>query len=333
MSIYLIGSQALSFHIKKLIEKGFVLSKPRRFNEKEYDLIMTEPEDIDYFRGMEITQSKSHPGKFHAKKDGIVFEVDGTQNISNSIFVNLEKLYQKNNINVFGIPMRVAPLALLYSIKRSHANFDVHFEKTIFDVNYMQKNKMNDPFRDISLMGLTLQEEKVQYYLAETNNINFIRARKHEAEIRFAEKQNKINLNKTNEDFFKGGDNLRTYVHDDLHKAVAFMYESPMYLKCKRDINSAKIERDLFDKLNIGQQIMMAQEEAMVIALERFLIPGTITDQKIAFRQGLIKLTKDLCKGWFQDFIIDNFSQILDLDINYYTKFIDALELGRVRRK
>jgi hypothetical protein len=63
-------------------------------------------------------------------------------------------------------------------------------------------------------------------------------------------------------------------------------------------------------------QIKCVKEEAMVIALERFLLPKLSSDPSAAFMSALTRICTTLTKGWFREFSIDNFTRLTTCDKN-----------------
>ena len=89
-------------------------------------------------------------------------------------------------------------------------------------------------------------------------------------------------------------------------------HERPLYekLKYKEKFHLAWCEQELFEQLSQQEKLECVVEEVMVIALERFLIPGIETTPGIAFQKSLKKVCTTLCSGWFRDFAIDNWEQL-----------------------
>lgn len=288
----LIGSKAAFFNDISLI---------RESQRNEWDFIMTK-DFFDKFLlcfGDNVISCKKKDGydyfriEVESENGNIRIEVDAIENKSNTAILNDANEFERMNFLGHAIP--IASPSLLYDLKRSHANYDIHFEKTISDL----------------------------YVLEEYRNTNsrILPLRKAEIEERKGTEKKKINLNKTNEAFFKGGQKLRKYDHDALHKVVAMFPDFPMFTRCKWDMNSAKIERDLFERLHPDMKAAMAMEEAMVIAIERYYLHGVEGTDEELYRMGLKKLIKDMTKGWFQDFMLDNLREIWKPKWNFINRF------------
>jgi len=299
--MFLIGSRSLPYY-----GDGY---RRKITKETDYDLI-GDFNELNHLKSLgAVVNETNHQNKFCVVLDESKIEFDATGNESNLILASFSDEMKK--IELFGLNVFVCTPKLNFIIKKSHLSSGVHFEKNFFDYLFLLKRFKNTE-------------------LNETETLLY-RVRKEEAEKR---RISKINLNKKNEDFFEGGKSLRKYVHDDLHKAIAFHDNSPVYEKCKYDMSSAKIEKSLFEKLSSEDKLRMVQEEAMVIGLERFMIPTMdfSLNSTMVYRKGLMKLSRDLTKGWFQEFIFDNLLSLTEPSWDYMTKFKRALDSEKIGR-
>jgi hypothetical protein len=142
-------------------------------------------------------------------------------------------------------------------------------------------------------------------------------------------------LNKTNEEFFDDFVD-KVFDHDSLHRIVAY-YAEPIYERLKRNPELAKCERDLWDELSHEDKIRCVQEEAYVIALERFIIPKLVLDKpqmpgRIAFSAAQEKICTTLTSGWFRDFAIDNWWEIRTTQKDFVKDFKEAYNVGRIEK-
>jgi len=48
----------------------------------------------------------------------------------------------------------------------------------------------------------------------------------------------------------------------------------------------------------------------MALALERFLVPGIVTDEHAAYAEALCKVCTSLTKGWFRDFAVQSWPKV-----------------------
>ncbi len=217
--------------------------------------------------------------------------------------------------------VKVAPPAVLLAIKRSHLEFQIHWTKNIQDYHWLKNCFSPIVFSNIY--------EKLW---------NMSKARTKETQAWY--KKPKIDLDMSNEDFFKKSQKSlgRIYNHDDIHKVVMF-YDEPMYMKIKEDQTKAKCSKKLFFKLSQEDRIKCVQEEAMVIALERVIIPALEKDPKAimlgdyVYETAIMRICTTLTKGWFRDFTIENYPSLFstydpvglsEAPIDFINKFKDA---------
>lgn len=118
-------------------------------------------------------------------------------------------------------------------------------------------------------------------------------------------------LRKSSTEFFDDPVN-RKYNHDYLHELVAY-YDKPLYTRLTPDPNSVWCSADLWDKLSYQGKCKCVSEEVIVTALERFVIPNLNYSTKHAYLRALDKVCTTMCSGWFRDFAIDNYPQIIEL--------------------
>lgn len=122
-------------------------------------------------------------------------------------------------------------------------------------------------------------------------------------------------LNQSVTDFFDDAV-TKKYNHDYLHEIVAF-YDKPLYTRLQHDASSAWCKGDLWSLLSHEDKCKCVAEETFVIAIERFTIPNSWKyAEKLAYIKSLNKVCTTLCSGWFRDFAIDNYAEIIEL----YTK-------------
>ncbi len=185
-------------------------------------------------------------------------------------------------ITLYGYP-DYAPPDLLLTIKMSHAPWsEIHWDKTVHDIGFLQRkgHQVNETVYKMLYTHWETLFGKKQAYLA-----------------------------KDNDAFFDDGVERR-YVHDDLHRAIAF-YGDPLYERLKPDLDKAACSRSMFEALSPADQIRCIQEEAFVIALERFLIPRDFAlSPYAAYRQALKLLVTKMTKGWFSRAILDRWTDL-----------------------
>ena len=145
-------------------------------------------------------------------------------------------------------------------------------------------------------------------------------------------------LNVSNDEFFAKSESVlyRLFVHDDIHKAVAY-YTQPLYLRLKNDPDKAMLSEKLFSDLPHSDQLRTVREEAYVIALERAIIPWyklTKPPEAItldAYKHALRRLGTNLTRGWFREFVLENYPDLRTPDKDFVGQFHEAVAKGQVR--
>ncbi len=292
----------------------------------------------DVIKPDSIEESKSFKNKFKIKKDKQLIEFDATEQPSDMMLMRLiEDEFQFNQkyeteytelvrgklvhplLEEFTVS--VAKPNAQYLMKRSHANYDVNFVKTFFDLKNYQEYFMRAFYNDLD----------GTYNFHDYKNDNLYKLLKEEVKGR-VKTRSKINLKVSNDDFFEVSMRIREYIHDDIHNAVAAKTNHPMYEQCKTDLSQAFIDRTLFEDMPYDNQLDMVCEEAMVIGIERFYNKVGKNNEVDLYRKGLIKLAHTLCKGWFQDFILDNIFNLTKPRWKYLYKFEQARDNGLIRK-
>lgn len=192
----------------------------------------------------------------------------------------------------------IASPQILLTIKMSHAFWDVHWAKTMNDIKF-------------------LQHKGVKYIPELFELLHDLWTQLHGTK--------KAKLTMSNEDFFV--DNVsRIYVHDELHKAVAY-YDKPLYTRIKVDQDKAHCSYELFKRLNYADQLKLCREEIYVTALERFLIPTKFGEGKYSsYIFACKKLLTSMSKGWFPKFIVENWLQLYKPDDHPFIKLFKEKE-------
>lgn len=215
-------------------------------------------------------------------------------------------------------PFHLASADTLLVCKRSHLSCHFGWEKHIRDYHAL-KAAMYPEERG------TFLNEMIGPELAEILKLRIKETRK-----RFPGR--KPSLDQSNESFFA---KKYPFVHDDLHRVVAY-YHKPLWELCKRDHSKAWIERDMFDRLSYEDQVRMAREEAMTIALERFIIPRIIngdgSDVEDFFQKAVRLVCTNLFRGFWRKFAIENWPEIQKLDRDFVAIFLKALINGEIKR-
>lgn len=183
---------------------------------------------------------------------------------------------------------------LILTIKASHANWNQKWEKTMYDILFL-KNKGCS-------INVKLYKKLVK---------DWRKTLGHESSPL---------KGKTNDTFFEDAV-IRKYIHDDIHKAVAF-YSEPLYERIKPDPDKVSCSEKLFNKLSFDDKLKLAQEEIFVTAIERFLIP-TDMSKGVAYQKSLKKFITTMSSNWMSLFLIDNYKHLTynNVKVDYYAKF------------
>lgn len=174
----------------------------------------------------------------------------------------------------------------LYTIKVSHAAWDIHWDKTMKDILFFQSK------------GCKLKKKLYQALVKEWEQVHG---------------KKKVNLNKSNSYFFTDAVK-RKYDHDTLHNLLAF-YDEPLHTKIRSDLSKAMPSEELFNKLSPEDQLKCALEEIYVVATERYLDNYPL---KLAKIKAVKNLVTSMTKGWFSLYLIQNFAKILASDNEHW---------------
>jgi hypothetical protein len=144
-------------------------------------------------------------------------------------------------------------------------------------------------------------------------------------------------LNVSKEEFFDTSKTgvIQHYDHDWLHTVVARIVNGtkiPTYTRYMKDGAAVACDRGKFEALGKRQRLDGVIEEAMVLALERSLIPTWINSsievgehQYNAYRYALQKVCTSITGGWFREFAWENYIDALILCPDNFWE--EALEL------
>lgn len=184
----------------------------------------------------------------------------------------------------------------LFTLKVSHSYWNIHWEKTMFDISYLSDKGC--------ILDEKLHDELYEYW----KSIHGIK---------------KVNLNKHTEEFFNDAVE-RKFNHDELHKIVSY-YEEPLFKRILVEEDKTLVSKDKFFDMNFIDQIRTVKEEAIVIALERFIIPGKTQSFNVAYNRALKILITSASKGWFPKFIVLNYKEIkkIDFDLKKIKDFLN----------
>lgn len=126
------------------------------------------------------------------------------------------------------------------------------------------------------------------------------------------------------------------YDHDSLHEAVRIL-DRPAYTYFKPDDKEVYCSKEMFYQQPYNVQLLSVVEEAMVLTLERSLIPNKFNpDADKMFRYALMKVCTSITSGWWRDFAWDNYDEVLSyyksLGKNHlYNSFKQGKVSGKVK--
>lgn len=301
---FLIGSRAMEQHFP-----GFALGRGY-----DIDLITTYSYFDENIRpGLANLQQRSptkYVGRSFLKNAQVEVEIADKKNSAAKYL---------DYINYLGEPLLedsgfyCAPLEVLFSIVKSHIYYPLKWEKHIKTYSVLKKRVGEDKLPGFTTLRAAELEERVG-------------------------KLKTPSLMKNKDDFFEDNVNkIRVFEHDDMHAVMAH-YEAPLFESLKENAEKVTCSRAKWEQLEWGDKIKCVLEEAYVIALERRIVPALYLSKpfhtaEMAIKYALQRICTNLCGGWFRQFALDNYFELLEnYDREYVKKFLDAVEAGKIKR-
>ena len=241
---------------------------------------MTPKEDADW----DIISNR--PGTFEESSE-IRIEWHDPWLLNNEEFYKYTS--ELHTIDILGTKVYICNPIGLSIIKRSHLWRDLKFSKNITHYHkYLAWCKR-------------AYTEKDHQLLAERTRMTHERY-----------PQGSPNLMQSKEDFFNDAVK-KVHDHDYLHELFAY-YEKPLYTRLLRQADLAWCDEDKWLQLSHEDKLKCIAEEVQVIATERFLVPNHWRySSKLAYAKSLQKVCTTLCSGWFRDYAIDHYPEVLQL--------------------
>jgi hypothetical protein len=187
----------------------------------------------------------------------------------------------------------------LYTIKMSHAAWDINWDKTMKDILFLKGKGCK---LDRTLFDMLYKEWEILHG------------------------KKKVKMDVDNKDFFKGNIK-RKYDHEWLHEQFMFG-DRPLNEKIREDLNSPLCSEILWNKLSKLQKLKCASEELMVLTAERYIFvdePNKPMPLQIAKTKMLKKMITSTTSGWFNFFLIDNFEEIRTMYSEHFKQKIDII--------
>lgn len=199
-------------------------------------------------------------------------------------------------------------LETLWVLKLSHAEYNIHWHKTVSHVQIMKKQLKDFYWKDFRFHDLP---ENYQHLFQDL---------KAYWKTIHGKRKEQINLAVSKEQFFTN--NVpRIYEHDQIHEYMKYG-KKPLYQTVLKNNTTVMLDQNKFNRLAIDDAIKLAREEIYVIALERYLLPVNFKTCAVrAYQRAVRKVVIELSKGWFSDFIVENYDKLYKMDIDYVARF------------
>jgi hypothetical protein len=173
---------------------------------------------------------------------------------------------------------------VLLTLKISHAHWNIHHEKTLFDIRFLQGKG--------AVVLEALYRELVKAWIK-------------------IHGKNSVPVNKPMDEFFDDAV-PRAYNHEWLHEQVAFTGR-PIHERIRPDLTNVFCSKELWDTLTYDEQCLCMLEEMLVTAIERLnLTTHSLKSDKLrAVKLAHTKLCTTMASGWFARFAIENHFELL----------------------
>lgn len=345
----LIGSNALK-------QYGFKVD-----SNADWDLIVND--DLAKNFELESTSKQNNICWFNQNKaDLLIIKKDSSDEL---IFNKLNEMENKKIIKFIKFDVIVAPLEILYVIKKSHIHRILPLLKNNIEnatiwhkqMNYYieMRNKLGYNRMDEIIYGDKKYGNPIEPNTYDENSLNrlmltvFIK--------RFDETNKmigdtKISMNKKVGQFFD--DNIQRFIeHDELHKKVGKLCrnsEEQLFHRFQKDKNYANLDYELFFGGKYEDRIQLFREEIIVLFLERKVIPELMLCYKkenVIF-EGFNKFVKEhefneivahfvtnLCDNghsWLRQYLLDHYTTYYNFNSYNYNDIFDlAIEIADIK--
>lgn len=263
--------------------------------------------------------SENHIVQIH--RDGTILEAElAFVGSSGEAILAWHRAHAKNHSEQYD----VASPELCWMLKESHKyKPSIHFEKTRIDVLAYRRNNARKSNLDVEafFMGIGLYD--------------VLKQREQETY------RKPVNL-KVGKDEFFSNDGVPYVIDHDLMHAIVAIGSKPAYTNILKSGEDVYCDKNLWDNASSTIKENCVIEEAMVIALERAVIPfgllGKIDDEKSdrIFKRALQCICTDLCSGWFREYAWDNYDVLLKrfraIEHNSFKNFCERFHLLKMIR-
>lgn len=215
------------------------------------------------------------------------------------------ELINNDSDTVYNRNLAYASLDVCYMLKMSHRFLknSPHFLKTMNDIIAMReasakiRPEWNEVFK---------QREKETYNYSHPS------------------------LMKSKEGFFNGDGVKYKFSHDSIHESIK-LGDRPAYEYFKSDNAEVMCDMRKFAQLDEQIKLNAVYEEAVVLSLERSVIPFD-TLPNVAFRMALEKVCTSITSGAFRSFAYDNFHKVFNMyTVDTFNKFDYDVAYGKVK--
>lgn len=300
----IIGSKALSFYINDIKYQDIDLIGC--YNDVEYLSSILSPKNIkEGTHSVILCDINTRYNDLYDTKNIEIHLIEKSESF---------KLYSKYS-NPEGKEIKLAPLEVLFSIKKSHIHYPLKFEKHI------------------------------KHYCLMFDALNGVDKLDYITKIRIKETEERLgkiktpSLKKTSKEFFGQSEKFvkSFFIHDDMHKIVSH-YDIPLYEKMKDEGDLVFCSKERWNNFSLEDRIKTVLEEAYVIALERKILPmlfsgGDYWKDEEAFKWALMRICTNLTSGFFREFATNNYLRIFDsYNINYVLDFLEKYNSGLIER-
>lgn len=184
---------------------------------------------------------------------------------------------------------------LMTSLKVSHLLWDINWEKHMFDLQFLLYKGHN--------WDLNIVRELREYW--------------HEV----LPKVRRSKLEQSKEEFFTNNVNMDTNEHDYLHTLIA---KIPAYTKILKDSCEVELDENKWNTLSFEEKCDVVQEEAYVMAYERW----KHLNYRIGYKRQLVQNIQKHYPEFIAFFAIQNYIKLEKPKFNYLKKIENELQIN-----